>query len=127
MNLVELMEKHPGKKYRHSVRFGKGEYVQRIGTSWVSQCSCRCNTLVGECFMENGWELYQEPINITEADVGKKVKLRDDSTETILAIHPNKEGANVVRTDGLHTSFNYPNGSYWSDGTSVCDIIEILT
>jgi hypothetical protein len=124
MNLVELMKKHPGQKYRHDGWHEKA-YVFKDNKSWVDETGAFIEGLVGIQFADERWELYEEPtteLNITADDVGKKVKLRDGSVAIILEFM--KHSQFPINT--MSMSYTQTGHRLLSRQQDSLDIVEIL-
>lgn len=74
MNLAELMKKYPGQKYRRK-GWNIDTYIRQVEGFWKDENEWPQD--VSYSFYQEDWELYQEPINITEEHLYRKVKLRN--------------------------------------------------
>ena len=87
MNLVELMKKYPGGKYRRQ-HWSNGDYYiyNNRNYAWLNREGFEVH--VSHIFFEDNWELYEEPLNITKEHMFRKVKLRNGDIAEICGLRP---------------------------------------
>lgn len=128
MNLAELMNKHPNKKYKRNfwnlqsyIEYDKNNY------KWTTSENRDYNEVIGRCFMHDDWELYKKPINITKADIGKRVRLEEGSEGIIFAfIEDSNYPVFVGLSNGLRYTYSIDGVYTASVNLAEFNIIEIL-
>lgn len=75
MNLFELMKEYPGQKYKKE-GWARGCYVYYRSGNFFDETAAESNDIVEQTCLSDNWELFsKQKLNITEEDVGKRVRL----------------------------------------------------